>query len=137
MKKKRFDKTLYEQNDKIAKDAILKYLGSGWKENPKKRDPDIISDDGLKFVEVEIKRVWKGAAFPYGDIQLPYRKGKWKDLDIVFYVLNNEQTHAIKIPRTSLKDKYLREVPNKYVYEGEYFYGIPMDECEIIELQEI
>lgn len=134
MRRKRFDRDLYNKNDKLAKDAMLKHLGKGWKENPKKTAPDLISDDGESYVEVEIKRVWKGEKFQYPDVQLPQRKGKWKDLDIEFYILNNELTHAIKIKASSLKDKYLREVPNKYVYAGEYFYGIPMKECEIIKL---
>jgi len=133
MIRKRFDRNLYEQNDQLAKKALLKYLGKGWRENTKKTDPDLIHNNG-RLAECEIKRSWTGPDFKYPDVQLPERKGKWKDLKIVYYILNKECTHAIRIPAKALKDEYLREVPNKYVFKGEYFYGIPLKECKVIKL---
>jgi hypothetical protein len=132
--RKRFSKELHDQNDASAKQVVMAYLGSGWMENSKRTGVDLIHEDLEKFAEVEVKHRWSGSSFPYKDVQLPERKGKWRDLDIEFFILNKEKTHAIVFHGSVLDDSMLREVPNKYVYSGEYFFAIPIEECEIVEL---
>lgn len=131
--RKRFNRELYQQNDDFAKNIVLEYLGEGWEENPNGRSVDLINNYTKQVAECEIKRVWRGPEFPYDDIQIPERKGKWKNLDIQFFILNNEGTHAIMFTGKSLKQSRLKEVPNKFVYKGEYFYKVPLEECWIIE----
>jgi len=135
MEKKRFDRQLWLENDKKAKTALLAYLGSGWRENEKRYDPDLVNILGTAFAECEIKQRFSGSTFQYDTVQLPQRKGKWKDLNITYYILNVECTHAIKIPVLCLDDDFLKEVRNKFVFKGEYFYCIPMEYCEIIDLR--
>lgn len=131
--RKRFNRELHEQNDKLAKEVVLKYLGSGWEENPNTRGVDLVNNFTKQVAECEIKRVWRGSEFPYGDIQIPERKGKYRNLNIQFFVLNNEATHAINFLGNSLLESRLVEVPNKFVYKGEYFYKVPIEECWLIE----
>lgn len=134
MIKKRFDHELYKQNDQKAKKAVLKYLGKGWKENPKRTDVDLTNFIGTAFVECEIKQRFTGKEFPYETVQLPERKNKWKHLNVRYFILNKECTHAVIIYPKSLKKNRLKEVPNKYVFKGEYFYQIPVKECDVIKL---
>lgn len=134
MQRKRFDRELYLLNDQKAKKAVLKYLGKGWGENPKKTGVDLVNIINTAFVECEIKQRFIGKEFPYETVQLPERKGKWKDLNIRYFILNKQCTYAIIIYPKSLKDSRLKEVPNKYVFKGEYFYQIPVKECDLVKL---
>lgn len=130
---KPFSKALYSEFDK-AKGSVLDFLGESWSINPDQYGPDLT--DGVKWVEVEIKTHWKTPPkFPYPTVQLPERKGKWKHLNIEYWILNPEATHAVVIPASALLEEFLIEVPNKYVVSGEKFYQIPIELCKILNLK--
>lgn len=134
VKRKRFNRILFKEFDERAKSFLDNHLGEGWSRNEDRYGPDFVHTDSSRFSEVEIKWVWSGSDFPYADVQLPERKGKWRDLDLDFYILNREGTHAVKFHASVLTDELLREVPNRYVPKGEYFFAIPLTSCEIIKL---
>lgn len=147
--RKPFDKKLFEQNDALARQAVSQYLrshGVTISPNPDQYGVDLFEMDDDEFdgpypvlgIECEIKRVWSGPDFPWGTIQLPERKAKYRSptLDVDYWLLNSECTHAIVI-RGSLLDQFPpKEVRNKYVAKGEMFYQIPVLLCRLVNLSD-
>lgn len=133
--RKRFDPALYAENDEIARNFvkdILKDSGYQALDNPKKMGVDLlIYKDSVHIanVECEIKRVWKTTEFPYDSIQIPCRKEKYTGLKqpTVFLMLNADQSQYLAITDKSLLASPKKEVPNKYVYKGEFFFQVDKD----------
>lgn len=131
--KKAFDNTLYEVNDP-AKLKVLTHLGVGWYVNPDKYGVDLTN--GTRYVEVEVKQHWRTGAskFPFPNVNLPERKGKYlvHGENLSFWILSADLTHAMVIPATAVSSSSLEIVPNKYVKYGERFYKIDTEHCEVI-----
>lgn len=133
--RKRFDKELYERNDKIAKEAVLNLLDSTELhviENTKKTQVDLLaynSEDHVFNIECEIKRVWKDKNFQYDSVQFPERKAKYANLDkpTLFVMFNNDLTSYLVVKSEDLISSPCVEVPNKYMYKGEKFFQVPLD----------
>lgn len=129
MEFKSFDRALFEENDRRAREAVKKHLGAGCIDNDDVYGPDLIFNG--KFIEVEVVKKWS-KKFPYPVTNIPGRKGKWKDLDIEYWRLSNDLSKAQIIQGNQLIEKYLSEVPNRYMSAGEFFYRIPVK--EVIEI---
>lgn len=142
--RKRFDRALFQQNDELARNAVIYHLFmEGLLAEPHTdrygidltvRKPE--SRDTIYGVECEIKRVWTGPVLKYDTVQLPGRKAKYLNnpWPIEYWILNNELTHAIIIPGHLVEASTPVEVPNKYVYRGELFYQIPVAQCSVVML---
>lgn len=145
-KRKPFDPKLHAANDSAARTAVLRYLDrtsiGGWCSNTDQYGVDLVrhsaSGDIMAGTEVEIKRVWSGPDFLYDTLQIPSRKDKFARLPypVEFWVLNAELTHALVIPAGVLAEYTPLEVRNKYVSAGEKFFQVPVDRCNLLELQE-
>lgn len=130
--RKRFDPQLYAENDAIAKDFIKNLLkGTAYQaiDNPKKRGVDLlIYKDSVHIcnIECEIKRVWKDSVFPYESVQIPVRKEKYAILELptIFTMLNGTQSDYLCFTSQQMLASPKKEVPNKYVYKGEFFFQI-------------
>jgi hypothetical protein len=139
--RKAFDKTLFAKNDTQARKAATDYLlnkGFTVQDNPDKYGPDLIAtrNGKTKYIEVEIKQVFKGgksdASFPFDSVQLPERKSKYRKYEgIEFWILSKDLRWAMVIPGDSLKWKRPKIVSNKYCRWGEKFYQVPLAECEL------
>lgn len=146
--RKPFDKALFEKNDALARQAVSQFLrahGIVVRPNPDQYGVDLFEIEDFPEgpapvlgIECEIKRVWSGATFPWDTIQLPERKAKYRSaaLDVDYWLLNSECTHAIVIPGYLLDEHIPVEVPNKYVSKGERFYQIPVAQCRKVDLSE-
>lgn len=137
--RKRFDKKLFEEFDRSARDAArLHYTSLGYHvaDHPNQYMQDLIAskDDSTFCVEVEVKRVWKSDIFPYETVQLPERKKKFTDTLTQFMIFNNSLSHAITFWSEQLLELEPVEVPNRYCYEGELFFQVPIKDCEIIKV---
>jgi hypothetical protein len=140
--KKRFDPALYAENDTAAREAVKNVLkGSEFQviDNPKKRGVDLlVFKDSVHIanIECEIKRVWKTTEFPYESIQIPERKQKYAELDkpTVFVMLNHDQSNYLAVTGQTLLSSPKKEVPNKYVYSGEFFFQIPKNNAAFNDL---
>ena len=144
--KKKFDRQLYNMGNQRSVDAGKKYLKSilhritSTKEDMK---VDIRSSkDGKQYLtEVEVKLVWDGE-WPkhWKDIQLSERKrrlieyAKNREKDLCFLIFNKSFTSAWKIDSDILDDCELKEVPNRFVSKGEYFFIVPTEKAELITL---
>jgi hypothetical protein len=141
VKRQAFDRNLYDDNDS-AKELVLEFLNATteatWSVGEDPYGPDLENDETTELVEVEVKHNWKSgiADFPFTTVQLPERKSKWKDLPISFWVLRSDHQRAIIIPASALQEKYLKEVSNKFVRKGEYFYQIPVELTTLVVLGE-
>lgn len=130
--RKRFDPELYAANDALAKEFVKNLLkGTAYQaiDNVKKRGVDLlIYKDSVHIcnIECEIKRVWKESKFPYESVQIPARKEKYAILDkpTIFVMLNNTQSDYLAFTNKEMLASPKVEVPNKYVYKGEYFFQI-------------
>jgi hypothetical protein len=141
MSKKPFNPILFKENDTLARAAGKRYwrsLGYAVDDNPDRYGPDLIVDTGSEvfYGEVEIKRVWSGKDFKYDTLQVPERKKKFAVLDkpCTFIVFNNEQTHGFLCDGTVLMSSPVVEVPNRYVYKGEFFFQVPVANTQLIEV---
>jgi hypothetical protein len=139
--RKRFDKDLYDKYDDLARQKTTQYLTSQnfqVEEHPDKYAQDLIAkhinDDYSYYVECEVKLVWDGIEFPYNTVQLPERKSKFfRDLTR-FFIWNKGLTHAMTFWSSEIATLEPVEVPNKYVYSGEYFFQVPMSMVEKVSL---
>ena len=133
--KKRFDRTLYKLYDELAKDATRLYYkkrGTILKDNPDRYRQDLLCDDHM--VECEVKLVWEGNDFPYDSVQLPQRKSKFFDKLTQFYIWNKSLSRAATFWSNDIKELTPVEVPNRYVYKGEYFFQVPLDLVTFVAL---
>jgi hypothetical protein len=136
---KQFDQKLYDESDKRCKDltkAFFRQHKLEAKDNPDKYGVDLLVYDEKEYlfsVEVEWKGSWKGAKFPFKDIQLTYRKKKLVYIDkLYFFTFNYGFDHFMIIPKEKLLIYgEIKEIPNKLVASGEFFYSLPVSFCII------
>ena len=134
--RKRFSRELYKLYDELAKEATKLYnqkQGKHVTDHPDRYKQDLMCDDHL--LECEVKLVWKGTDFPYDTVQLPQRKQKFFDTTTQFYIWNKTLNRAATFWSDDIKDLEPVEVPNKYVYSGEYFFQVPLDLVTFVELE--
>lgn len=142
---KRFDPELYIANDALAKENVLKILDKRkytMQVNPKKRGVDLhIFHKGKHVlnIETEIKRVWKKKNFEYETVQIPERKNKFANLKIptLFVMFNADQSSYLVIKDKDLIKSPLVEVPNKYMFKGEYFYQVPLKKVNFNDINNV
>jgi len=130
--RKRFDRELYQKYDQQARDVTTKFLeniGYEVKEHPDRYAQDLIAyGKETEFcVECEVKLVWDTEDFPYPNVQLPERKKKFFNVPTQFFIWNKPMEHAMTFWAHDVATLEPVEVPNKYVYSGEFFYQVPMD----------
>lgn len=131
--RKRFDKSLYDLYDNAAKNGALRYLAhNGARELRPHSDrygADVEYTDKVGRpgkLEAEIKAVWKGGDFPYPDVNVLGRKGKYFSTGTNLFMMSaNYQDYLIIQGRDIMKCP-LVEVANRYVFKGEFFYKVPM-----------
>lgn len=140
-KHKKFDKDLHDKYDREKKVAIeyFKKLGMYAYENPRKFEVDVIVEDKNNnnfYCEVEVKRLWKGEYFKFPDIQVLYRKKKYFTLDkpTVLMMFNEEITHALFLKSQDILESPKKEISNRYVKKGEFFFIVPLDKAIFVKV---
>jgi hypothetical protein len=131
---KKFSKDLYNKFDGPAKAAVSQHLSlSGYIVTipPEDYGADLYAVKQMVKIyhEVEVSRGWKEADHPFFLGSIPERKIRLARLHIneplYFWMLRLDLKRALIFPGFRLRDKFLVEVPNKIIDEGEYFYRIP------------
>lgn len=131
---KKFDKSLYEENDKIGKTKVLNYLrnlGIEAIENPNKYGIDIM----IASIEIERRPIWKGSKFPFDTINIPIRKEKFFKNNIKYFVLNNDCSYALICDSEKIVECSKIENSNKFVKNNELFYSVPISFFKIVKLE--
>lgn len=137
MRRKKFDRKLYEQYDAKAKKyaiAELKKVGLVAEEHPQKTKVDlIVSKDGEEvfYVETEIKTALDGE-FPFATLQLPHRKEKFCGLNkpTLFMLFSSNGKRYFAVWDRYVTASQLAEVSNKYIIGGEFFFQIPLSQTD-------
>lgn len=138
---KHFSQDSWNESNSKTVAAVLRHLqdtGLYAHENADRYGPDIVVYSGflaLHYIEVEQKRVWgAGLPFPWASVQLPERKGKFLDLGlgVEFWILRSDYLAALVIPESSVQKGRLVEVPNREIASGEFFFRIPVGECNYV-----
>lgn len=131
MERKPFNKELFENNDKTAREITKSFYkdryGFSINDNPNIYGADLMWENHL--IECEIKNVWKDDIFPYSNVQIPERKSKiflhrdfWE-----FIMINNNLTVLLSLDKEQILSSPIVEVNNKYISKGEYFYQVPIE----------
>jgi len=119
----------------IAQQFWIK-LGYTCVENPDQYGVDLLVEGkGRKFgCEVETKTRWHAPKFEFPNLRIPFRKQKFTDDRVTFFVLNSGRTHAAVVSRQKLLKSPEVQVKNKMVPMGDFFYEIDLEDVEFINL---
>lgn len=135
---KAFDRQEYSRSDEPAKNVVRKHLDKlGFLTNITEDYRADITAYKPQYHEVEIKRVWVGD-WPdeWDTIHIPERKKKLMKghVDLWFWILRNDLAQAWVVSAKELKQEYLKEIKNKEVSKGEFFFCIPVRKCYLRNL---
>ena len=145
--RKQFSKNLHDGHDGKARAQAKAY----WKtqgyiavDNPNTKGVDLLimdaaTEEVVGYCEVEVKNNWNNKMFQYDTLQIPERKGKYLELygeQIRYMVFSKDLTQAFLLDTLSFKKAALKEISNKFVRKGEYFYQVPVKDCELVKMEE-
>lgn len=145
MKTKPFSQEVHDACDPPARDAVIDWMFHewGWRAYP---NQDIYAVDLLAYeskklkayVEVET-RDWLGkeTTCPYKTIHIPKRKEKLfnNPLPTLYFAVTRDFKNAYWCYAEEVLQSPAREIPNKAVKEGEYFYDVPIGLFHYVDLQ--
>ena len=136
---KQFVEEQHAIHDAEAKEAVRQFwvnFGYDCIENPDEFGVDLlVGGKGREFrCEVETKTGWHGPEFNYPILRIPFRKQKFTDDRVTFFVLNSGRTHAAVVSRQKLLKSPVVQVKNKMVPMGDYFYEITLEDVEFVNL---
>lgn len=137
-KSKPFSKNLHAKHDPKSRKLVKAFFadrGVTLVDHPNKYDIDLITEDGQLKVEVEHRLNWDSPDFPYFEVNVPERKAKFFEGGKAHYViLSKDYSHLGFISADKLKEyikpEFLKESPNRFVEEAEYFYKVPKTKFE-------
>lgn len=131
--KKPFNRELFDQYDRMGREAAFKWLeslpGIEWvKHNPERYGPDIqyCYKGQEKFLEVEVKTNWKSGLFPYPTVNVLERKKKYWIKNVDLFLLSGEGCDFLFLTADLILDSPLKVMKwNKYA-KDEKFYDVPV-----------
>ena len=128
---KPFNQKVHDACDPPAREAVSKYIKATWGmnawHNPDRYAVDLIIEKDkelIGYAEIEM-RDWDHC--PFRTIHIPKRKDKLfnNSKRTIYFVVSRGMKKAWYIDVQVIKDSAVREIPNKAVSQGEYFYDIP------------
>lgn len=132
MKTKPFSQEVHDACDPVAREAVIKFMANRWNltamPHPDKYKVDLVVENEFMvpvgYAEIEM-RDWESCPFP--TIHIPRRKRKLFDNDMptMYFVVSKGLKKAMWCKGEDIIASPLREVPNKAVASGEYFYDVP------------
>ena len=131
MRTKPFNKQVHDACDPPAREAVSKYIKATWGmnawHNPDQYAVDLIIERDknlIGYAEIEM-RDWDTC--PFNTIHIPKRKDKLFDNDkkTIYFVVSRGMNRAWYIDSQVIKTSAVKEIPNKAVSQGEYFYDVP------------
>lgn len=147
---KKFSEKFFRENDPKARKIVSEFFrkkGYVMMPNGDRYGPDLKlyknhqefeKGNFAKFIECEIKRVWKEDKFPYGSVQFPERKAKYiyqTDKPVVFFMLNLKCNKALMVKGEDILKSPLKVVPNIYVKQDEMFFQVPLDKVTFFDIE--
>ena len=133
MKTKPFSQEVHDACDPVARQAVIGYMEKRWNlfavPNPDKYKVDLIVENEFMvpvgYAEIEM-RDWESC--PFATIHIPGRKKKLFDNDMPtnYFVVSKGLKRAWWCRVADILESPLKEVPNRAVAAGEYFYDVPV-----------
>ena len=145
--RKPFNQETFDKNDEVARKVVKRFLltkGIEATDNPKKHGIDLVipkeeSDKNPRLAgvtyEVERRSIW-AREWPYSTVHIPERKTKFLQNKMVYAVVNKQLDSILFCPAEEIRDCPLREIPNKAVAQGEYFYDVPFEKWTMREVSD-
>jgi hypothetical protein len=144
---KKFDRTLYVQNDNLAKLAGFYHLRNHTKAkwvsiNPNDYGCDVNYrldhdfDGPPLLLETEVKHTWKGGAFPFPTINVLQRKDKYFMEGADLLLLSGNKKDYLILTALDILGHDPTEIPNKYVGQMEFFRQVPLDKAKFYRFGE-
>jgi hypothetical protein len=140
---KKFSNTLFREHDSKARDKAIEFFANnGLVAKPNTNDfgVDLLIEDEtgatLYFAEVEVKNNWQSGEFPFSTLNIPERKGKYATMyknRMFWLVFNKDVTKMLLVTTEAMRHAKLVEVGNKFIADGELFYQVPVEKCELYE----
>ena len=132
MKTKPFNQEVHDACDPVARQAVIEFMAKNWNRtaypHPDKYKVDLIVENEFMvpvcYAEIEM-RDWESC--PFNTVHVPSRKKKLVDNDLptLYFVVSKGLKKAMWCEGEAIVTSPLREVPNKAVKAGEYFYDVP------------
>lgn len=143
---KPFSKTLFAEYDALAREVCKQWLLASdcmdaW-DNPDQYGPDVKyfapgSIDTIKQMECEVKAVWKGGEFPWPSIQVLGRKEKYFVEGVDLFLMAGDASSFFHIKAADILASPRKEVRNKFVSDGEFFFDVPLEKAAMFEIVEV
>ena len=136
---KYFDRDQFACHYAHAKEVARQFwinLGYDCIENRDEYGVDLLVEDKVRKFgsEVEVKTRWHGPEFNFPTLHIPFRKKKFTEEKVTFFVLNNARSHAAVVGRNDVVTSPVVTVPNKFVPAGDLFYDVNVQDAKIINL---
>jgi len=138
---KKFDQELYNENDKIAKDAVSNYLVRTKRVHVEEgtkygvdlhmyRDGDLVA-----VLEVERRHNWKDE-FVFSTVHVPLRKRKLLEgtpAPSFLFSVRSDCKKALWCPGETILNSPVVQMSNKYV-KNESFFDVPLSKWRLVDL---
>ena len=140
---KQFDQDVHDACDPPARDAVIKWIDKNWKfqcEGYDKYKVDLVCskhNTNRFYVEIECRQWFTGKDIRYPTIHVPERKEKLfnNDLRTVYFVVSGDFKHGLYTDVENIKSSPKVEVKNTAIPEGEYFFDVPTDKWNYVQLE--
>lgn len=136
---KPFSQELHDENDKIAKDAVMSYIRNSWNlecEEGSKYGVDIeVYKDCLicGYVEVERRHNWTHD-FPYKTVHVPARKEKlFTFYPTILFSVRLDCKKAMYAKAKDILSSPIIKIDNKYM-AAESFFDVPLEKWVLVDL---
>ena len=144
MEYKKFNQKLHDLCDPPAREAVTEWVEMKWglqcQPNPDKYGVDLIvyrRGQVCGFIEVET-RGWGTLHCPYYTIHIAQRKEKlFQNPGTLIFVTTRDFENAYWCKADDVKNSPLIEVPNRAVKRNEYFYDVPIELFQYVDLTEL
>lgn len=137
---KPFDQALFDENDKIAKDAVRDFIKYQWGLEAiegEKYGVDLIVRAGesiIGYAEVERRHNWVGK-FTFPTVHVPFRKKKFFEMakETALFAVSQDMSQAMWARGEDILAAPVVKVDNKYLAD-EPFFDVPIGRWKTVEL---
>jgi len=144
VKIKKFNQTIHDACDPLARKVVSNWMsqqcGMDCFPNDDKYGVDLLikrENKVIGYIEVET-RDWlqEDTKCPYKTIHVPERKHKLLNNNLItlFFAVTRDFKNAYWCKSDQILSSPLKEIPNKAINEGEYFYDVPIEKFFYIDL---
>lgn len=137
---KPFDQALFDENDRVAKEAVRDFIKYQWSLDATEGDKygvDLIVRDGesiIGYAEVERRHNWVGQ-FTFQTVHVPYRKKKFFEMakETALFAVSQDMSQAMGARGEDILASPVVRVDNRYMAD-EPFFDVPTEKWKTVEL---